>query len=236
MRRRGLLSNLRPTLLLGLFFVASNNGIAQSAIQAPSCSGVVQGIVSNRSGQPVKGIKVVAWPLGVDLGTLLPTTETDVAGEYRFKNLCRGRYTVLPDDEGMGYPSASPYLFGFLYGRRVTEVKLDSQNSLAIIPIRLPPQPSRMHVRVIDAATNAEILEFAIEVKVPGQRFSPKIKYFFNPDMQDREIEVPPNTDFILKVTAHGFREWSGDSRAGKVVRVPSGTEASFDAQLQPVK
>jgi hypothetical protein len=159
MRRRGLLSNLHPTFVLGLFFVASNNGIAQSAIQAPRCSGVVQGIVSDRAGQPVRGIKLVAWPLGLDLATLLPTTETDLAGKYRFENVCRGRYTVLPDDKSMGYVNPSPNLFDFLYGCRVAEVKLVSQNALAILPIQLPPQPGRMHVRITAVAPAGSVVK-----------------------------------------------------------------------------
>jgi hypothetical protein len=159
-----------------------------------------------------------------------------MAGEYRFENVCPGRYTVLPADESMGYPDFSPNLFEFLYGRRVAEVKLTSKNALARLPIQLPPKPGRMHIHITDATTSAEILEFAIEVKVPGQHLSPELRIPFHPDIKDREIEVPPNRDFILHVTAGGFREWSESIGGGKVLRVPSGTEVTLNAQLQPLK
>jgi hypothetical protein len=236
MRRRGLLSSLGPTVVLGLVFITANNGFAQSAIQGSRCTGVVHGIVSDREGHPVKGIRVVAWPLGVSLGTLLPNVKTDLAGEYRFENVCPGRYTVLPADENMGYPNSSPKLFEFLSGRRVAEVTLTSKNALATLPVQLPPKPGRMHIRITDAATSAEILEFTIELKVPDQHLSPKVKILFQPEIKDREIEVPPNRDCILHVTAEGFREWSESIGGGKAVRVPSGTEATLNAQLQPLK
>jgi hypothetical protein len=183
----------------------------------------------------VKGILVEAWPLGVDLGTVLPTVKTDLAGEYRFENICPGRYTVLPADESLGYPDFSPNLFELLYGYRVAEVKITSQNALARLPIQLPPKPGRMHIHITDGATSAEILEFTIEVKVPGQHLSPEMKFLFHPEMKGREIGVPPNKDFIVHVTAKGFREWSESIGGRKAVRIPSGTEAALDAQLQPL-
>lgn len=179
------------------------------------------------------GIKVKAWPLGVDLSAVLPTAKTDLGGEYRFEKVCPGRYTVLPEDKEAGYPHSTPDLFAFLYGRPVAEVKLTSQNAHAELPIRLPPKPGRMSVHITDRTTKAEILEFTIEMKVPGQRLSPEMKYLFHPDIKNHEIEVPPDKEFTLRVTAQGYREWGGSIGSGKLVHVPSGTEAALEAQLE---
>jgi hypothetical protein len=138
MRRRGLLSSLGSTVVLGLVFITANSGFAHSGIQSPRCTGVVHGIVSDREGRPVRDIVVEAWPLGVGLGTVLPTVKTDMAGEYRFENVCPGRYSVLPLDESMGYASFNPYLFEFLHGQRVTEAKLTSKNALAMLSMAEP--------------------------------------------------------------------------------------------------
>jgi hypothetical protein len=181
----------------------------------------------------VTGLTVKAWPLGVALSAVLPTAKTGLGGEYRFEKVCPGRYTVLPEDKEAGYPSSSPYLFAFLYGRPVAEVKLTSQNSNAELLILLPPKPGRMSVHITDRATKAEIPEFTIEMKVPGQRLSPEMKYLFHPDIKNHEIEVPPDTGFIVHVTAEGFREWGESIGSGKLVRVPSGTEAVLEAQLE---
>jgi hypothetical protein len=181
----------------------------------------------------VTGTMVKAWPLGVNLSALLPTAKTDLSGEYLFEKVCPGRYTVLPEDKEAGYPSCSPYLFAFLYGRRAAGVKLNSQNAYAELPILLPPKPGRMSVHIIDRTTKAEILEFTIEMKVPGQHLSPEMKYVFHPDIKNHQVEVPPDKDFIVHVTAEGFREWSESIGGRKVVRVPSGTEAALEAQLE---
>jgi hypothetical protein len=166
---------------------------------------------------------------------MLPTVKTDLVGDYRFENVCPGSYIVLPADKNMGYPNFSPYLFEFLYGHRVTEAKLTSKNALAMLPIQLPQKPGIMHIRITDVATSAEILEFTIQLKVPGQHLTPEMKYIFRPETKDREIDLPPDTDVILHVTAEGFHEWSESIGGRKVVRVPSGTEVTLDAQLQPL-
>jgi len=179
------------------------------------------------------GIMVKAWPLGVNLSAKLPTAKTDLSGEYVFEKVCPGRYTVLPEDKEAGYPNSGPYFFEFLYGRRVAEVKLTSQNADVELPLMLPLKPGRMNVHITDRTTKVEILEFTIEIKVPGQHLSPEMKYLFHPDIKDHQIEVPPDKDFIVHVTAEGFREWGESIGGRKVVRVPSGTEAALEAQLE---
>ena len=53
------------------------------------------------------GIRVKAWPLGINLSALLPTAKTGLGGEYRFEQVCPGRYTVLPEDKEAGHPNFS---------------------------------------------------------------------------------------------------------------------------------
>lgn len=233
MRREGLSSSLCSTIVLILIHMTANNSFAQSAIQSPSCSGVIHGIVSDRTGQPVGGITVVAWPLGVDLGAMLPRLKTNQGGEYSFEHVCPGRYAVLAEDAEAGYPDSSPYLFEFLYGRRTAQVKLTAKHSLAELPVQLPPQPGRIKVFVTDRVTGVEITKFTIEMIVPGQHHSPEIKYEFSPEIHDREIEVPPDKDVIMHVTADGFREWSASASGRKVIRVSAGTQESLLAQLE---
>jgi len=232
MRRRGFFLRLSSTVLL-FAFATANCSSAQSVIQRPECAGIVHGIVSDHNGHPVTGIMVKAWPLGVNLGAMLPTAKTGLDGEYRFEKVCPGRYTVLPEDKKAGYPSSSPYLFAFLYGRPVAEVTLTSQNAHAELLILLPPKPGRMTVHITDRTTQAEILDFTVEMKVPGQRLSSEMKYIFHPETKNHVIEVPPDKGFTVHVTARGFREWGESVRGRKLVRVPSGTEAALEAQLE---
>jgi len=209
---------------------------AQRSIQSPECPSVIQGVVSDNQGQPVQGIKVVAWPLGVSLGVMLPNVRTDEAGKYQFKELCPDRYTVLPDDEKSGYPNISPWLFEFLYGRRVSEVRLTAKQFSVELPVRLPPQPGRLHVRVTDRTTNTEIQKFTIRMTVPHQRHTPKIEILFSPEISDRDITVPPDKDFVLHINADGFHEWSDSVGGKKLVHVESNAQTMLDAKLEPLK
>lgn len=225
---------LRTRFLFAVLLLTPITTIAQRSIQGPQCAGVIQGVVADNERQAVEGIKVVAWPLGVDLGVILPNVRTDEAGKYRFVGLCPGRYTVLPDDEKGRYPNISPWLFEFLYGRRVSEVRLTAKHFFAELPLQLPPRPGRIHLRVTDRATNADVQKFTIKMMVPGQRHTSKIEILFSPEIIDRDITVPPDKDFILRITADGFHEW-GDSVGGnKLVHVQAATQTTLEAQLAP--
>lgn len=236
MQRTGLWSSLGLTVALILALLMPSRTVAQRSVQSPQCKGIIRGTASDSEGQLVREIMVVAWPLGVNLGVILPRVRTDQAGKYRFEQLCPGRYTVLAEDEKAGYPRSSPDLFEFLYGRRVAEVKLTAKQLQAELRVQLPAKPARMHIHMTDRATNVEITKFTIEMIVPGQHRSPEIKYEFSPDIDDREIEVPPDKDFILHVTADGFHEWSESVGGGKLVHLRAGTQTSLEAQLETVK
>ena len=70
------------------------------AQQQPQPNGVIYGAVIAQDGKPAKGIDLVASPLGVGLGTILPRTRSNDAGQYRFDNLpWWGRYRVDAEDE-----------------------------------------------------------------------------------------------------------------------------------------
>jgi hypothetical protein len=142
----------------------------------------------------------------------------------------------LAEDAEAGYPDSSPYLFEFLYGRRAKEVKLTAKQVRAELPVQLPPKPGRMHVQIVDRATNAEVTKFTIKMRVLDQHHAPEVKFEFSSEVHDREIEVPPDKDFILHVTADGYHEWNESVSGRKFVRVSEGTQSSLDVQLDPIK
>ncbi len=228
-----------PFIMTAIFlFLCSQTGWAggQSAIQGPDCSGVIHGVVVDFSGQPARGMRVVAWPLGVDLGAMLPYAETDQAGQYRFEKVCPGRYTVLPADERAGYPDASPEWYEFVYGRRVAEVKLNAKHSLAELRVILPPRPGIVRIHVVDRKNKAEIQKFSVQLKVPGQRKPPWIEFLFGPSVEEPEIHVPPDKEVILHIRGERFREWSQSVGRGKVIRVPSGSRVTLEVELEPLQ
>jgi hypothetical protein len=197
---------------------------------------VIQGAVIDTDRQPAKDFTLAVWPLGLDHGSEIPIVKTNQAGEYRFERLCPGRYTVLPDYEKLGYPAVSPNAYQFLYGLPVEEVKLIAENSLAELPVKLRPKPGRMHVHISDRATSAKILRFTIELKVPGRKRMGDILLLFEPTTSDDAIVVPPDKEFTIHVTAKGFHKWSGNSGDRRVFLVASGSWATLNAELDPVR
>lgn len=128
-------------------------------------------------------MKVVAWPLGIDLAVILPEAQTDQAGEYLFQNVCPGRYTVVIDDT-----YSSPGLNEFLYGSPVLEVRLTDTNPQAELPIYVHPKPAIMRIHVTNQKTKSDVLRFSVQLIVPGQQITPEISFEFDPTIHDREV------------------------------------------------
>ena len=58
----------------------------------------------------------------------------------------------------------------------------------------------------------------------------------FSPEISDRDITVPPDKDFILRINADGFHEWSESVGGHKLVHVEAGSQTRLEAQLEPLK
>ncbi|MGA2979496.1 MAG: carboxypeptidase-like regulatory domain-containing protein [Terriglobales bacterium] len=209
--------------------------VSQSAIQKPTCTGVIEGTVFDPAGQPAKGVRVTAWPLGVGLGAMLPTIGTDELGHYRFQNVCPGRYTVIADDEKVAYTPSSPELNAFLYGTPAMEIRLTAKHTYGNLPVHLPPRPGFIHLRVINQETKEEVLQFSVQLEVPGQKESPEMSVLFNQQVHNHRVEIPPDKDVILHLTADGFHEWSESAGRGKLVRVASGIDTLVEVDLKPL-
>lgn len=218
-----------------LFLLVSIRMHAQSVIQRPECGGVIRGVVYDRSGHRMKGISVVAWPLGVLVEGILPSVATNEMGEYRFEHVCVGRYTVVVEDKKAGYPRTSPWMNEVLYGVRPAGVKLTAKHPQVELPLYVPPQPGLTEVQVSNRETKAEVLKFSVKLTVSRQRRR-EAAFEFDPKVKDREIQVPPDQDVILHVTADGFREWHESARCGKLMHIASGTRVPLEVKLEPLK
>ena len=232
----GLSLPLMTKLILIAILLQGLQVCAQSVIQSPECSGVIRGKVLDPAGLPVTGITVVAWPLGVDLGAILPQMTTDETGAFRVEHVCPGRYAVVVEDKKAGYPHSSPEMFAFLYGHRAPEGKLTPKRSTLDLLLYFPPKPGLMTVSVRNSEAGGNPLKFSVKITVPHQRRVREVSYEFKADVANREIPIPPDKDVILHVTAEGFQEWRESAGHGKVARVPSGTQVAVEVPLVPLK
>jgi len=211
----------------------SANTSARTRTQNQECTGVLYGVVIDPGGQPSKNLTVFAWPIGVDLGMILPHMQTNQAGEYRFEALCPGTYSVLPEDKNAGYPDSSPYLYEFLYGHPAPNAQLTDKTAEAELRIELPPKPGHLLLYVVSRKTKAHIRQFSVRVTVPKQHKPRWVEWKFDPAIDDNEMLVPPDQDFLFAVTADGFHKWKNGSKSRGLLRIPSGTQTSFDVKLK---
>lgn len=221
---------------IALLFLVLQTIQAHSNVQSPECNGVIHGAVFDLSGERVKGIRVEASLLGVDGSFVVPYAKTDQEGQYRFENICPGRYAVVVADEKTGYPDSSPEINEFLYGSPITEVRLTAKSPQAELPVFMPPKPGFVQVHITNRETKTEVLKFSVNLKVAGQHKRSEISFEFDADMKDREIMVPPDKDVVFRVTADGFHEWRESAGPGTLIRVSSGTKTMLEIELEPLK
>lgn len=200
-----------------------------TVIQGPKCTGAIHGVVYALSGERTVGLRVIAFPVGVDLGALLPTAKTNRDGEYRFEHVCHGRYTVMADDPGAGYPSTSPESNEFLYRTRTRTVTLNFLHHRAELAVYLPPKAGKLLLHVFRSRTGSEIRKFSLTLRVPGQRRCPEESMDFD-NNEHGKIPVPSGKGVVLLVKAEGFKEVS------KSISVPSGSRTILDLSVESIK
>ena len=216
------------TIVLLALIVASQVAAQPTVIQGPKCTGIIHGIVYDLSGQRAVGVRVIAFPVGVQLGALLPTTNADHDGLYRFDHVCHGKYTVMADDPQAGYPSTFPDQNEFLYGTQTRTVRLNLWHRRAELPVHLPPKPGRVLLHVRHSQMDSEIHKFSVRFKVPGQRRSPEESMDFDNNDQ-YEIPVPSGKSVLVLVRAEGYKE------IAKSIFVDSGTLAVLDLSIEQI-
>lgn len=213
--------------LLAMTSRAGAQNVTQSVIQGPKCIGVLHGVVYEPSGQRAMGVRVTAWPFGVDLGAVLPDATSDKNGEYRFEHVCHGKYTVIADDTKAGYPSTFPDGSEFLYGTRIASVRLNALHRDAELAVHLPPKPGRVLLHIRDAETMSEILKFELKLSIPGQRRTPEESIQFGDSAADCEIPIPSGKDVTVHVKAEGYKEVS------RSILVPSGAQTTLNLEVE---
>ena len=167
---------------------------------------------------------------------VLPRTETDQRGEYRFEHACPCRYTVLAEDEKAGYPYASPYLNMFLYGRRIAEVKITAKKPEAELCVNLPPKPGHLQLRLINSQTKARIVKACVKLRISKRRWIETRCDDSIPCDAKPHFLIPPDQDVLLHVTSDGFREWHESAGRGKLIHVASGNVVTLDVELDPIQ
>lgn len=229
---------MKRALIFVVLMLGSCSFAGGANITGGSCTGVIHGVVLNHEGQPASGMELTLYPLGVDLGYVLPKTASDSAGQYKFETVCSGTFNVFPDDEDAGYPYINPYVSAHLSGNsQVPGVFLGTEHSDAEFDINLPPKPALLIVHAINRNTGAEISSETVRLTLPEEPKShwigPIGRRGGNPIIT---FPIPSDTDILVRVVCDGYREWQGGRRRGRIIHLSPGSRITLEVQLQPRK
>jgi hypothetical protein len=210
--------------------------LGQHEIQGPECKGVIHGVVLGQDGKPASDLDVTLDPLGIGLSYLLPHMKTNQRGEYRFEQLCDGRYSVFVSDTDAGYHFSSSYINQFLYGSRIPEVKIDGAHLDEELAVNVPSKkPAQLQVRVTNGKTKTKIEEAEIHLVVNRNRWLSYNCHKFSPCDGKPFLLLPPDQDVLVRVTANGFHEWKNGGTRGKIVHALPGELVIIDVALDPI-
>ena len=201
---------------------------ASAKITDSTCAGLLHGVASNSENQPVPGVQLLLWPIGVDLGYVLPRTTTTEAGEYRFEHVCLGRFTVVVDDEPSGYP---PSVWSYLLGNK-QGIELTPEHLRIELPVAVPHKAASLNFVVRASRTNTAIIR-TLQVKLRTAKVEMYDWITFNHNSSE-PLLVPANTDLLCSVGADGYREWQGGKKGGKQIRLAPEDHITFNVELEP--
>ena len=197
--------------------------------QPPTPKGTIFGMVTDHDGQPAKHLGLVAEPLGVGLGAMLPHTRTDGEGKYRFENVpWWGTYTVYAQDEDAGYSDISTGPAG---DSEPPQVEISLEHPAAELNLSLPPKAGFIRIHLNNRRTGETISGMRVAV-MPMEK--PESPLFTMSCYSDHVILVPPGKNLLLHINSDGFHEWEESIGKGKPLNLPSGKEMVLDVQLDP--
>src|SRR6267143_4939748 len=87
--------------LLFAFPAFGQNYIGRNERHETQCKGAIHGVVLGRDGKPWSGISLVLKPAR-DYNYVLPRVKTGQRGEYRFEEVCSGKWGVFVEDKEAG--------------------------------------------------------------------------------------------------------------------------------------
>jgi hypothetical protein len=226
-------------IILALLFTVpafSQNYVSETQRNQTSCKGVVHGIVLGRDGKPWGGINLVLEPVG-DYDYVLPRVRTDQQGQYRFEEVCDGKWGVFVEDKEAGYPHSGRYMNWFLYGVWSPQVEVTDKKLEAQFNVSVPPKPGQLHVRLITNNTKAKVTKVEVQLRASRKRWTRLSCEDSDSSLCEGDyFLVPPDQDVKLHITSKGFHEWRGSAGRGKTIRVASGDVLTIDAELDPIE
>jgi hypothetical protein len=222
-------------LALCLLSLPTQGRIRQDAKPDTECKGAIHGIVTGHDGNPLSRVGVIVEPDG-GYGYVLPRTNTDEHGKYRFEKICTGRWRVFVKDEKAGYPRADRATNRFLYGHDSPTVQITDKQLEAEFNFSVPPKPGQLRVHVTSNGGETKFATLQIKLIMTRKRsMEVSCLQTLLSTCDDVSVVVPPDQDVRLHVNSKGFYEWEDSKGRGKLIHLSGGQLMTINVELRPV-
>jgi hypothetical protein len=192
--------------------------------------GSIVGTVVDEDGKPVLGSEV-SYSVGTEGREASGTSSSNNPnGEFELTQLPLGKVELNAASalSGYGLNNASPYK---------QTVVLTEANPIAHVRMKVGPKPAMLALTVTDRTSGKAIDGFMIRIIADGGGLSAGTGYFAQTPEGDREVPVSPLSDFLLEVTAKGYKNWFYSNPADPsdpTLHLESGERRAVQVTMQP--
>lgn len=194
-------------------------------------SGSIVGTVVDEDGKPLLG-PTVHYSVLTDSGGSGGTTGSNVPnGEFEITQLPLGKVELNASAPLSGYwqNDASPYK---------QTVVLTEANPTAHVQLKAGPKPVVLVLAVTDRTSGKAIDDFMVRtIGGDGGGVGGGTAYFPQTTEGDREVPMSPLFDFLLEVTAKGYKNWFYSNPADPsdpTMHLESGERKTVQVAMQP--
>jgi hypothetical protein len=187
----------RWEILFALLIAATSGTYLMGRAQQPA-DGTVEGSVLNEHGQTVANAKVLL----IDdrpLGGRIPEVLSNAQGYFEFRSLKLGKYALSAckeDDDVPCYPGFN--------AANLRQFLLTSQNPSAMVTVQLGEKAGVIYGTVRDSISGDPLPAiFMLRLS----QYPDKYQQTSSPSAF--RIFVPGRTDYVLEVSARGYKTWS---------------------------
>ena len=214
-------------IFVGMVLIGLCYAQAPKVLRAPQVAegpGRITGTVLTQEGQPIANANLCISV--ADTNSALCNWLTDQAGQFEIPQLPMGSFVVTASKEEDGYA-------GWNNGRGQKAV-LTLQEPNANLTIKLGAKAGTLIGSVRDsvtgkAADNIRVLYMAITDERAGSSSAGGYQH------GEFKLNLPTTSDFLVFVTAPGYKTWFYNDANGPSLQLASGEQKTIDVALEPI-
>lgn len=198
-------------------------------------SGIITGVVVDRDGHTVEGVRVCATPDG-PMAMRLPIATSDNAGRFVLRGVPAGTVSIFTSGAEAGYPNTEADLFVEAHDLPIT-VQVSPGRRTNDVRVTLPERGGVLRGHVRDARTGQPVLTARLQLSRDDK---PTSMGSMSLDANGGFVlALPRERNFTLRLQAEHYREWSSaedPTVPTGTISLASGEELRLDIELSRIE